>query len=420
MATAPRPLFRQAALDRIASPEDLDRLLVVTRPGSWIALLALLLIIGAALTWSFVGRLATYVTGPGLLINDGGRLHVATALGSGVLTTLLVKGDDTVTENQLIGRIAAPDIAQQLAGAREVVAERGGELQRQRDAAAAEIAAREATLAARRRALEGQRLSAAGRATALRAKLADEERLLRDQVVTRGAVLQTRAALAQAEQQVADAAAQIVQLASQQQEVTFQTEQRVKAAEFALADAERRLEELTAASQVTTELRAPVAGKVTEIAVNPGALVTRGQSVLIIETPGRGIEMLVFLAHGDGGRVDPGMSAKVSPSWTRREEEGSILATVAEVSRFPLTPEAIRSIVNNPELVRSFTRAGPPVLVQLRLARDPATPSGYAWTSQRGSAEPLTAGGAATADIQVRSQRPIDLAIPALRRLLGV
>ena len=417
LVPAKQPLFRQAALNRIASPELLDQQLVVTRPHAWIGLAALLLIVGVAVGWSVFGRLATYVSGTGLLINAGGHLEVATAIGNGEVQDLLVKVEDVVEDDQLLGHIEVPEAEQRLQQARDLLAERQAELARQQAGADEEISAKRATLAARRTAIEVQRRGSLSEVSALRAKLADEEQLLRDNIVTRAAVLQTRTMLAQAEHAAADADSQIVQLSSQDQELVFQAQQRVQNATFQLADARRRLEEAEQAWHRSTEIRAPLAGRIVQLDVNPGGLVSRGQPVVTIETPGNGVEMLVFLTRFDGGKVNRGMAARVSPSWTTRENEGSIRATVSEVSRFPLTADAIQAIVHNDNMMREFSRSGPPILARLRLQPDPTTASGYAWTTARGSETPLTAGGAAGAEIQVKSEAPINLVIPALRRI---
>lgn len=52
-------IFRKESLDRITSPEELDSYLVVTRPGVWITLFAILILLVGAFTWAIMGRLTT-------------------------------------------------------------------------------------------------------------------------------------------------------------------------------------------------------------------------------------------------------------------------------------------------------------------------------------------------------------------------
>ena len=62
-----RQIFRQVALERLSSPEQLDQLIPITSSRGWLALAGLIAIIIAALVWSFVARLPTQVAGQGLL-----------------------------------------------------------------------------------------------------------------------------------------------------------------------------------------------------------------------------------------------------------------------------------------------------------------------------------------------------------------
>ena len=55
-------LYRKSALERISSPEQLDKALKVTSPMSWLALLALTVIVIVTLIWSIVGTIPVTVT----------------------------------------------------------------------------------------------------------------------------------------------------------------------------------------------------------------------------------------------------------------------------------------------------------------------------------------------------------------------
>ena len=72
-------LFRKAALDRLSSPEDLDRLVSISSPRAWIALFGIGLLLAVAVAWSVFGTIPTRVKGQGILINSGGRLFDAVA-----------------------------------------------------------------------------------------------------------------------------------------------------------------------------------------------------------------------------------------------------------------------------------------------------------------------------------------------------
>ncbi len=52
-------IFRKKSLDRISSPEELDRCLAVTGPGVWFTLLAVIVLLIGVLGWMILGRLET-------------------------------------------------------------------------------------------------------------------------------------------------------------------------------------------------------------------------------------------------------------------------------------------------------------------------------------------------------------------------
>jgi hypothetical protein len=49
MPTASENIFRQVTLDRLSSPEQLDRLITLTSPAGWAALAALAVLLPAAI-----------------------------------------------------------------------------------------------------------------------------------------------------------------------------------------------------------------------------------------------------------------------------------------------------------------------------------------------------------------------------------
>jgi hypothetical protein len=101
-----RQIFRQTALDSLATPEQLDRMVRVTSPRGWLALAGFGLIIGVALVWGIFGSLPIVVKANGILQRSGGTVAL-TAQGAGQLEELTLKEGQTVSEGQIVGRIRA-------------------------------------------------------------------------------------------------------------------------------------------------------------------------------------------------------------------------------------------------------------------------------------------------------------------------
>ena len=60
-------LYRKSALEKISSPEQLDKALTVTSPMSWLALAAITAVIVATIIWSVLGTIPVTVTTTGIV-----------------------------------------------------------------------------------------------------------------------------------------------------------------------------------------------------------------------------------------------------------------------------------------------------------------------------------------------------------------
>lgn len=109
----PNKVFRQAALDRLASPEQLDKLMRVTDAKGWLALAGGALIVTAAVLWGIFGSMQSKVSASGILL-AGGALTEITAQSEGQIISLEVKAGDVVKKGQRIAQLAQPALVQQI------------------------------------------------------------------------------------------------------------------------------------------------------------------------------------------------------------------------------------------------------------------------------------------------------------------
>ena len=50
-------IFRKKSLDHISSPEEIDDYIKVTKPGMWLVLAAIVLMLTAVIIWGIVGEI---------------------------------------------------------------------------------------------------------------------------------------------------------------------------------------------------------------------------------------------------------------------------------------------------------------------------------------------------------------------------
>lgn len=112
--TTKNKLFRQAALDRLSSPEQLHTLMRVTDAKGWLALLGCALVIVTAVVWGIAGSVQTKVGANGILLGDGGVLELD-AKGDGEIVSLDVAAGDRVKKGQIVARLSQAALDKQIA-----------------------------------------------------------------------------------------------------------------------------------------------------------------------------------------------------------------------------------------------------------------------------------------------------------------
>lgn len=101
-------IYRKSSLEKLSSPEQLDRMIVVTSPTFWLAMAGAGAIILVALIWSIVGRLPVTVQGNGIYINREG-IGTVYSDAAGVINSIEVSVGDTVSEGDVIATLTDSD-----------------------------------------------------------------------------------------------------------------------------------------------------------------------------------------------------------------------------------------------------------------------------------------------------------------------
>ena len=101
MSSEKRNIYRKAALERLSSPEQLDKMITIVPLGLWIAALGGAVIVGITLIWSIVGRIPVTVQTSGIYMYGDG-VHTIYAGNGGIVDAVYVKDGDIVYKDQLI------------------------------------------------------------------------------------------------------------------------------------------------------------------------------------------------------------------------------------------------------------------------------------------------------------------------------
>ena len=107
-------LFRKSSLEKLSSPEQLDKMIVITSPSFWLAMLGAAFIVATALVWSIFGRLPENVDTQGIYVNRAGIQSVYCE-GSGTVAEIKVQDGDTVKKGDIIAVLDTSDIDEKIA-----------------------------------------------------------------------------------------------------------------------------------------------------------------------------------------------------------------------------------------------------------------------------------------------------------------
>jgi len=101
-------LYRKSALDKLSNPEQLDRMIKVSSPLSWLALVAVLLVIAVTVVWSIFGTLPTTETVSGMIV-DSNSVNSIYSENAGTLEKYAKEVGNEVKKGDKIAEIKLSD-----------------------------------------------------------------------------------------------------------------------------------------------------------------------------------------------------------------------------------------------------------------------------------------------------------------------
>jgi len=420
-------IFRQTALDRLSTPEQLDLLIEVITPKGWLALIGLWALIVSAVVWSFIGSLPTRVGGIGILVRTGGLIS-ANALAAGQLTEITVAAGEEVKKGQLLARLSLPELHTELEEAEANLMSLLSQHNQLTSFGQADTRLQAAAIAQQRRIAQNQISVLRERAKLLSNKLETQQKLLAEGLITEQTVQVTRDSLIAARADVERANGALKELSVKKTEDVQRKTQEAGERQIKIEQLRRRITDLGAKIERYSKVLSPVDGRLVEVRAAVGSLVRPGSPIVVLEpvgevdpTQAQSLEAIVYVPGVDGKKVDPGMAVEVSPSTVVREEYGAIRGNVVSVSEFPASTDAIIAKLGNQELASSFLKTiETPLELRISLKQSHKTRSGYEWTSPKGPPQTIQPGTLCRVWITTRSRAPISLVLPLLRKDLGL
>lgn len=415
-------LFRKAALEKLSTPDQLDRVIVITGPRGWLALLAIAVALATALLWGVFGTISYKVSGTGMLIKTGGLFGITHGF-AGKLVDLRVREGDLVRDGDVVARIDQSDTLSQIVDLREKIKALGQQKEKtlsyntESNVKNVEYLENEAAKLrdSIRNGEENIRL--------LNEKLANQRTLVEKGLLTKDSALATRQQINNAEEGVASAKNQLKSLDLKKVENQKSQSSELFSIESQLEDLNDNMNSLLKKYEDSSKIVSPYTGKVVQVAASIGKNVNPGEAIITIEMVGKNIkdlEAIVYVPIGEGKLVKTGMDIRISPTIVKKEEYGFLLGKVTEVSEYPVTSSRMMELLANDQVVSSITKMGAVLEVKADLITDRSTVSGYRWSTDKGPPMRIQSGTFCDTLVTYKIERPINLVIPILRKWTGI
>ena len=414
-----RSIFRKAALERLSSPEQLDYLLSITSPAGWLAVSALGVILFLIVLWGFLGRIPDTVSGSGILIR-GGAVYEVAAANDGYVTRVLVNPGDEVTAGQVVAEMSQSELDLKIKTQEEELkvlqAQDTDMTARENNSDAGERADYEKELKALEEADKSYRVQIQANQTEYDNQLS----LLQKGLTTQASVNKARDNLYAVQLQLADTQVKQSEIKTDEIKMTRETQQQRNERLKEINKTSLELNQTRAEYNAGVKIVCRYSGRVIEKMVERGSPVTSKDRIVTIEAKDAPMQAVIYVPAGQGKKVISGQDIQISPSTVKAEEYGFILGKVTSVSYFPSTPDGMKVVLRNEELVKELSNKGAPIQVTADLYKDSTTKSGYKWSSSQGPPTDIYSGTLAKASIVVERKPPVEFVIPKIKEILGI
>ena len=129
---------------------------------------------------------------------------------------------------------------------------------------------------------------------------------------------------------------------------------------------------------------------------------------------------MAFVPQATGKIVAAGDVVQIIPTFVDVSRYGYMLGRVTWISEVAAIPEELSLLLADPVLITGLLERDHSILVaRITLDRDPASPSGFKWSSMQGWPGTIAEGIVVDMNIVYEVDRPIELFLPWIRSLIG-
>ena len=407
----------------MSSPEQLDQTVKVLKPSGWITLASIGLLFAIFLWWGITGSIPDKAAGTGVLINSGQIISIKYP-SYGMIKNVFVSAGNEVQKGQIIARIERQDMLDQI----QATSIKVDDLQ-QTYLETAGYSKQSTGLTSKLLNKSASDLN--NQLATLREQLAQNQEkekkmmlLLTDGLITEQQYIAARNETFSVQQHIHDIESKLIDVDVSKVKTSGESKQQLMSLQQQINEARKQLETLQNNYLNSTKIVSNVSGTIIEVLVQKGDFINTGSTIVTVEpyvSDGSMLQAFVYFPDQDGKKIKRGMNISICPSTVKQEEFGFIKGIVTSVSQYPISDQYLMTRFQNKSLASAIAQIATPVEVRVSLIPDPATKSGYKWSSSKGPDIRIETGIMCSGSVTTSEQRPINLLIPVIKkRVFGI
>lgn len=416
-------LFRKSAVEKLASPENLDQLIRITSPLGWLTLSGIIFLLIVAIIWGFTGTIPTTVQAAGILTRSGGIYNIQ-APSDGIISSINVKPGDRVKAEEVVARLSQMDYLNQVKIKKEELNNLKIKFLNNEEMSKRDLQEKSNYYDTMIENIQITIEDTKSRILWLEEQLKNKQELYQRKLITKDNLLGTENELNSTRLNLQEKFNEINKVKNDKFVLTQKYNLDHLSRNHDVSTTELELQALNVDFMLNSRFYSPYEGRILDINNKEGNFINKGQSLMTLEKTGKDIsnlKVVLYINPYEAKNIKLGMIANVSPSHVKQEEYGCILGLVTYIGPYPATKNSMMKELDNETLISSLSEGGAPYKFEVTLIPDPNTANGFKWTTQHGYPYEIVSGSLCTAQIVVQKQRPIELVIPIFKKqLLGI
>ncbi|WP_028581770.1 NHLP bacteriocin system secretion protein [Desulfogranum japonicum] len=413
--------YRRIALDKLASPEELDHLPQLISPRLLFLLFFIFLLVFAVLIWGFIGRIPVTVKAQGIIQLKGDVTIESDS--SGTVENVFVAVGDEVKPGQLVAVIRQDDQLSSLLEAQESLKNKQDEYARKKLHEQDRLEATSKKNAINKAYYETQLEDKINEIEWLREKRDNQKELYEKGLDTKANYVSADNDLKAGLNDIKDIKANIRQIDLDELTTQNDSNESLKSMVLDIQELSLKVSNLRRKLKHNLNVISPYEGKVLEVSARIGRQITTGQTIIRLATVDeidQGLVIKLYISPNDGAKVQPGMQAIVTPFSIDYGVYGDLVGFVSDISNSAVSSDYMNMELKNDLLVQNMTANGAPYEASAYFLPDPESLNGLKWTTRKGAPLTIESGTLCSAKIITEQKRPVDFIMPFVQdKVLG-